>query len=129
MIEKSFHERIIEMFKAGKKKKVIARLLGVGIKTVLHISDGGVHCLKSRNVSSDFLDVILSYCSKNKLLFLNCRPSHPEMLLMLFPLGSRDQRWMTDLYLSGNSSERDTKLGISRNERQGPGLPTKEAIP
>jgi hypothetical protein len=87
VIEKSFRERMVEMFKAGKKKKVIARLLGVGIKTVLHISDGRVHCLKSRNVSSDFLDVIV------------------------------------------NSSERDTKLGMSRNERQGPGLPTKEAIP
>ncbi|EQD25532.1 MAG: hypothetical protein D084_Lepto4C00097G0001 [Leptospirillum sp. Group IV 'UBA BS'] len=88
VIEKSFRERMVEMFKAGKKKKVIARLLGVGIKTILHnISDGRVHCLKSRNVSSDFLGVIV------------------------------------------NSSERDTKLGISRNERQGPGLPTKEAIP
>ncbi len=26
VIEKSLHERIVEMFKAGKKKKVIARL-------------------------------------------------------------------------------------------------------
>ena len=33
VIEKSLYERIVEMFKAGKKK-VIARLLGVGIKTV-----------------------------------------------------------------------------------------------
>ena len=40
VIEKSLHERIIELFKAGKKKKVIARLLGVGIKTVRKILGG-----------------------------------------------------------------------------------------
>ena len=40
MIEKSLHERIVEMFKAGKKKKVIARLLGVGIKTVRKLLGG-----------------------------------------------------------------------------------------
>ena len=40
VIEKSLHERIVEMFKAGKKKKVIARLLGVGIKTVRKILGG-----------------------------------------------------------------------------------------
>ena len=40
VIEKSLHERIVEMFKAGKKKKVIARLLGFGIKTVRKILGG-----------------------------------------------------------------------------------------
>ena len=40
VIEKSFHERMVEMFKAGNKKKVIARLLRVGIKTVRKILGG-----------------------------------------------------------------------------------------
>ena len=40
VIEKSFHERMVEMFKAGKKKKVIARLLEVGIKTGRKILGG-----------------------------------------------------------------------------------------
>ena len=40
VIEKSFHERIVEIFKAVKKKKVIARLLGLGIKTVRKILGG-----------------------------------------------------------------------------------------
>ena len=40
VIEKSLHERIVEMFKAGKKKKVIARLLGVGIKSVRKVLGG-----------------------------------------------------------------------------------------
>jgi len=42
VIEKSLHERIVEMFKAGKKKKVMARLLGVGIKTVRKILGGQI---------------------------------------------------------------------------------------
>lgn len=40
VIEKSLHEQIVKMFKAGKKKKVIARLLRVGIKTVRKILGG-----------------------------------------------------------------------------------------
>ena len=37
MVGKDLHERIKEMFRSGKKKKAIARLLGVGIKTVRKI--------------------------------------------------------------------------------------------
>ncbi len=37
VIEESLHKRIVEIFKAGKMKKVIARLLGVGSKTVRKI--------------------------------------------------------------------------------------------
>ena len=34
LIGKQLHERIWEMFRSGRKKKEIARLLGVDIKTV-----------------------------------------------------------------------------------------------
>ena len=37
MVGKDLHERIKEMFRSGKKKKAIARLLTVGIKTVRKI--------------------------------------------------------------------------------------------
>ena len=55
VIEKSLHERIVEMFKAGKKKKVIARLLGVGIKTVRKLLGGsGAGALQSGARKSPF---------------------------------------------------------------------------
>ena len=40
LIGKQLHERIGEMFRSGRKKKEIARLLGVDIKTVRKITKG-----------------------------------------------------------------------------------------